>query len=103
MIENTNTKQFYPGPILNNTLEITDFLFNDAEQIKIKHSKLNDEGVLVDVDLNYPTDYEVIKVLPSDVNAAEAALTASTGQIILKNINVLTGEKLTVYKIFQII
>ena len=103
MIENTNTKQFYPGPILNNTLEITDFLFNDAEQIKIKHSKLNEEGILVDVDLNYPTDYEVTKVLPSDINAAEAALTASTGQIMLKNVNVLAGEKLTVYRVSQII
>lgn len=103
MIENTNTKQFYPGPILNNTLEITDFLFNDAEQIKIKHSKLDEEGVLRDVDLNYPTDYEVTKVLPSDINAAEAALTASTGQITLKNINVLAGEKLTVYRVSQII
>lgn len=103
MIENTNTKQFYPGPILNNTLEITDFLFNDAEQIKIKHSKLNDEGILIDVDLNYPTDYEVTKVLPSDINAAEAALTASTGQILLKNVNVLADEKLTVYRVSQII
>lgn len=103
MIENTNTKQFYPGPILNNTLEITDFLFNDAEQIKIKHSKLNEEGILVDVDLNYPTDYEVTKVLPSDINAAEAALTASTGQIMLKNVNVLAGEKLTVYRVSLII
>ena len=103
MIENTNTKQFYPGPILNNTLEITDFLFNDAEQIKIKHSKLDEEGVLRDVDLNYPTDYEVTKVLPSDINAAEAALTASTGQITLKNINVLAGEKLTVYRVSLII
>ena len=103
MIENTNTKQFYPGPILNNTLEITDFLFNDAEQIKIKHSKLNEEGILIDVDLNYPTDYEVTKVLPSDINAAEAALTASTGQITLKNVNVLAGEKLTVYRVSQII
>ena len=103
MIENTNTKQFYPGPILNNTLEITDFLFNDAEQIKIKHSKLDEEGVLRDIDLNYPTDYEVTKVLPSDINAAEAALTASTGQITLKNINVLAGEKLTVYRVSLII
>lgn len=103
MIENTNTKQFYPGPILNNTLEITDFLFNDAEQIKIKHSKLNEEGILIDVDLNYPTDYEVTKVLPSDINAAEAALTASTGQIMLKNVNVLAGEKLTVYRVSLII
>lgn len=103
MIENTNIKQFYPGPILNNTLEITDFLFNDAEQIKIKHSKLNEEDILVDIDLNYPTDYEVTKVLPSDINAAEAALTASTGQIMLKNVNVLAGEKLTVYRVSQII
>ncbi|MBR4891082.1 MAG: hypothetical protein IKU15_07340 [Clostridia bacterium] len=103
MIENTNTKQFYPGPILNNTLEITDFLFNDAEQIKITHSKLNEEGILVDVDLNYPTDYEVTKVLPSDINAAEAALTASTGQVLLKNVTVLAGEKLTVYRLSQII
>ena len=103
MIENTNIKQFYPGPILNNTLEITDFLFNDAEQIKIKHSKLNEEDILVDIDLNYPTDYEVTKVLPSDINAAEAALTASTGQITLKNVNVLAGEKLTVYRVSQII
>ena len=103
MIENTNTKQFYPGPILNNTLEITDFLFNDTEQIKIKHSKLNEEGILIDVDLNYSTDYEVTKVLPSDINAAEAALTASTGQVMLKNVNVLAGEKLTVYRVSQII
>lgn len=103
MIENTNTKQFYPGPILNNTLEITDFLFNDAEQIKIKHSKLDEEGVLRDIDLNYPTDYEVTKVLPSDINATEAALTASIGQITLKNINVLAGEKLTVYRVSLII
>ena len=103
MIENTNTKQFYPGPILNNTLEITDFLFNDAEQIKIKHSKLNEEGILIDVDLDYPIDYEVTKILPSDVNAAEAALTASTGQVLLKNVNVLAGEKLTVYRVSQII
>ena len=103
MIENTNTKQFYPGPILNDTLEITDFLFNDVGQIKIKHSKLNEEGILIDVDLVYPTDYEVVKVLPSDINAAEAALTASTGQIILKTVNVLPGEKLTVYRVSQII
>lgn len=103
MIENTNTKQLYPGPILNNTLEITDFLFNDAEQIKIKHSKLNEEGILIDIDLNYPTDYEVTKILPSDINAAEAALTASTGQVTLKNVNVLAGEKLTVYRVSQII
>ena len=103
MIENTNTKQFYPGPILNNTLEITDFLFNDAEQIKIKHSKLNEEGVLIDIDLDYPIDYEVTKILPSDINATEAALTASTGQVLLKNVNVLAGEKLTVYRVSQII
>lgn len=103
MIENTNIKQFYPGPILNNALEITDFLFNDAEQIKIKHSKLNEEGILIDVDLNYPTDYEVTKVLPSAINAAEAALTASMGQIMLKNVNVLAGEKLTAYRVSQII
>ncbi len=103
MIENTNTKQFYPGPILNNTLEITDFLFNDAEQIKIKHSKLNEEGILIDIDLDYPIDYEVTKILPSDINAEEAALTASTGQVMLKNVNVLAGEKLTVYRVSQII
>ena len=103
MIENTNTKQFYPGPILNNTLEITDFLFNDAEQIKVKHSKLNEEGVLIDIDLAYPMDYEVTKILPSDINATEAVLTASTGQVMLKNINVLAGEKLTVYRVSQII
>ena len=103
MIENTNTKQFYPGPILNNTLEITDFLFNDAEQIKIKHSKLNEEGVLIDIDLDYPIDYEVTKILPSDIDVTEAALTASTGQVLLKNVNVLAGEKLTVYRVSQII
>lgn len=103
MIENTNTKQFYPGPILNTTLEITDFLFNDAEQIKVKHSKFNEENILVDVDLNYGTDYEVTKVLPSDINVAEAALTASTGQVIIKNINVLDGEKLTVYRLSELI
>ena len=103
MIENTNTKQFYPGPILNNTLEITDFLFNDTEQIKVTHSKFNEEQILVDVDLNYGTDYEVTKVLPSDINVAEAALTASTGQVIIKNINVLDGEKLTVYRLSELI
>lgn len=103
MIENTNTKQFYPGPILNNTLEITDFLFNDAEQIKVTYSKFNEEQILVDVDLNYGTDYEVTKVLPSDINVAEAALTASTGQVIIKNINVLDGEKLTVYRLSELI
>ena len=46
MIENTNTKQFYPGPILNDTLEINEFLFNTAEQVKSKHSKLDENGVL---------------------------------------------------------
>lgn len=103
MIENTNTKQFYPGPILNNTLEITDFLFNEAEQIKITHSKFNEAGILTNVELNYPTDYEVLKVLPSDINASEAALTASTGQVTLKNITVKAGEKLTIYRSSQII
>ena len=98
MIENTNTKQFYPGPILNNTLEITRFLFNDPTQIKVKYSKLNIEGVLEDIILTYGTQYEVTKVLPSDINAAEAALTASTGTVTIKNITVVEGEKLTVYR-----
>lgn len=98
MIENTNTKQFYPGPILNNTLEITRFLFNDPTQVKVKYSKLNTAGILEDIILTYGTQYEVTKVLPSDINAAEAALTASTGTVTIKNITVVEGEKLTVYR-----
>ena len=41
MLENTNTKQFYPGPILNNTLEITKFLFTDNTQIHVTYTTLN--------------------------------------------------------------
>lgn len=103
MIENTNIKQFYPGPILNNTLEITDFLFNDVTQVKIKHTKFDTEGNLRDIDLEYPTDYEVAKILSSNIDTQEAALTASVGQITLKNIEVKAGEKLTAYRVSPII
>lgn len=109
MIENTNTKQFYPGPILNDTLEISEFLFNTAEQIKIKHSKLDENGVLRDVDLIYGQDYEVLKdealtcddgsEPPSHAHIMEMGLTASTGQITLKeHIHVVAGERLTAYR-----
>lgn len=109
MIENTNTKQFYPGPILNDTLEISEFLFNTAEQIKIKHSKLDENGVLRDVDLIYGQDYEVLKdealtcddgsEPPSHAHIMEMGLTASTGQITLKeHIHVIAGERLTAYR-----
>ena len=46
MLENINTKQFYPGPILNNVLEITDFLFTDITQIQVTHTKLNADGTI---------------------------------------------------------
>ena len=109
MIENTNTKQFYPGPILNDTLEISEFLFNTAEQIKIKHSKFDETGVLRDVDLVYGQDYEVLKdealtcddgsEPPSHAHIMEMGLTASTGQITLKeHIHVIAGERLTAYR-----
>lgn len=109
MIENTNTKQFYPGPILNDTLEISEFLFNTAEQIKIKHSKLDEDGVLRDIDLVYGQDYEVLKdealtcddgsEPPSHAHIMEMSLTASTGQITLKeHIHVIAGERLTAYR-----
>lgn len=99
MLENTNTKQYYPGPILNNTLEITSFLFRDPEQIKVQKTTLDEEGNSYNIDLNYGTDYEVIKILPNDINVEEANLTASTGQVILKStITVGQDEKLTVYR-----
>lgn len=109
MIENTNTKQFYPGPILNDTLEISEFLFNTAEQIKIKHSKLDEDGILRDIDLVYGQDYEVLKdealtcddgsEPPSHAHIMEMGLTASTGQITLKeHIHVIAGERLTAYR-----
>ena len=41
MLENTNIKQFYPGPILNKTLDITDFLFKDPNRfILLTHIKM---------------------------------------------------------------
>lgn len=99
MLENTNTKQYYPGPILNTTLEITSFLFRDPEQIKVQKTTLDEEGNLYNIDLNYGTDYEVVKILPNDINVEEANLTASTGQVILKSsITVGQNEKLTVYR-----
>lgn len=99
MIENTNTKQYYPGPILNNTLEITKFLFRDAEQIYLTKATVDETGKAVEVALTYGKDYEVLKVLPDDINVEDANLTASTGQIILKDtVTVNTGEKLVAYR-----
>ena len=98
MLENTNTKQFYPGPILNNTLEITTFLFTDNTQIHVTYTTLNADNEPEDRELTYGEDYEVEKVLSSDINAAEAALTASTGLVKLKNLSVKAGEKITVYR-----
>lgn len=99
MLENTNIKQFYPGPILNKTLDITDFLFKDPEQIHITYTYKNEDGVLENRELTYGTDYEVTKILPSDVTQAVAALTASTGRITLKaSIDVVLGERLTAYR-----
>lgn len=99
MLENTNTKQFYPGPILNKTLEITKFLFRNPEQVKLQKTALDEDGNAYNVDLVYGTDYEVQKVLPNDINIEDANLTASTGQITLKNtVEVLEGEKLTAYR-----
>ena len=98
MLENTNTKQFYPGPILNNTLEITTFLFTDNTQIHVTYTILNADNEQEDRELTYGEDYEVEKVLSSDINAAEAALTASTGLVKLKNLSVKAGEKITVYR-----
>ena len=99
MLENTNTKQFYPGPILNKTLDITDFLFKDPEQIHITYTYKNEDGSFENRELTYGTDYEVTKILPSDVTQAVAALTASTGRITLKaSIDVVLGERLTAYR-----
>ena len=104
MLENTNIKQFYPGPILNNTLEITAFLFRDPEQVKVQKTALDESGNAYDEDLTYGTDYEVIKILPNDINIEDANLTASTGQVILKNtVEVAQGEKLTVYRESELI
>lgn len=104
MLENTNIKQFYPGPILNSTLEITEFLFKNPEQVKITHTYLDEDGILKDKQLTYGTDYEVEKTLPSDVAKTDANLTASVGQIKLKNtVSVLQGETLTVYRESEIV
>ena len=99
MLGNTNTKQFYPGPILNNTLEITKFLFRDVAQIYVVKTTTDDEGNLIDEALAYGTDYEVTKVLPDDISVEDTRLIASTGQVILKShIEVKGGEQLTVYR-----
>lgn len=99
MLENTNIKQFYPGPILNKTLDITDFLFKDPEQVHITYTYKNEDGSLSNRELTYGTEYEVAKILPSDVTQADAALTASTGRVTLKAaLNVALGERLTVYR-----
>ena len=104
MLENTNIKQFYPGPILNKTLDITDFLFKDPEQIHITYTYKNEDGSLDNRELTYGTEYEVAKILPSDVTQADAALTASTGRVTLKaDINVALGERLTIYRESEII
>ena len=104
MLENTNIKQFYPGPILNKTLDITDFLFKDPEQIHITYTYKNEDGSLDNRELTYGTEYEVAKILPSDVTQADAALTASTGRVTLKaDINVVLGERLTIYRESEII
>ena len=104
MLENTNIKQFYPGPILNSTLEITEFLFKNPEQVKITHTYLDEDGILKDKQLTYGTDYEVEKTLPSDVAKTDANLTASVGQIKLKStVSVLQGETLTVYRESEIV
>lgn len=99
MLENTNTKQFYPGPILNRTLEITKFLFRNPEQVRLQKTALDEHGNAYDIELTYGTDYEVQKVLPNDINIEDANLTASTGQITLKStVEVKEGEKLTAYR-----
>ena len=104
MLENTNIKQFYPGPILNKTLDITDFLFKDPEQIHITYTYKNEDGSLDNRELIYGTEYEVAKILPSDVTQVDAALTASTGRVTLKaDINVVLGERLTIYRESEII
>ena len=104
MLENTNIKQFYPGPILNKTLDITDFLFKDPEQVHITYTYKNEDGSLNNRELAYGTEYEVAKILPSDVTQADAALTASTGRVTLKtDINIALGEKLTIYRESEII
>lgn len=104
MLENTNIKQFYPGPILNKILDITDFLFKDPEQIHITYSYKNEDGSLSNRELTYGTEYEVAKILPSDVAQVDAALTASTGRVTLKaDIDVALGERLTIYRESEII
>ena len=98
MIENTTTKQFYPGPILNDTLEITNFLFRDPEQVKLTKTIVDETGSQ-DIELTYGIDYEVKKVLADDITIEDANLTASTGQVVLKShIHVGEGEKLTAYR-----
>ena len=104
MLENTNIKQFYPGPILNKTLDITDFLFKNPEQIHITYTYKTEDGSLDNRELIYGTEYEVAKILPSNVTQADAALTASTGRVTLKaDINVVLGERLTIYRESEII
>ena len=104
MLENTNIKQFYPGPILNKILDITDFLFKDPEQVHITYTYKNEDGSLNNRELAYGTEYEVAKILPSDVTQADAALTASTGRVTLKtDINVALGERLIIYRESEII
>ena len=99
MLENTNTKQYYPGPILNRTIDITKFLFRNPEQVKLQKTALDENGVAYDIELEYGVDYEVHKILPSDINIEDSRLTATTGQIILKaTVEVTEGEKLTAYR-----
>lgn len=99
MLENTNTKQFYPGPIQNRTLEITKFLFRNPTQVKLTKTVKNEQGQNVDIRLTYGTDYEVQKILPDDINIEDANLTASTGKITLKDtVNIGVGEKLTAFR-----
>lgn len=104
MLENTNIKQFYPGPILNKTLDITNFLFKDLEQVHITYTYKKEDGSFDNRELTYGTEYEVTKILPSDVAQADAALTASTGKVTLKvDLNVAAGERLTIYRKSEII
>lgn len=104
MLENTNIKQVYPGPIVNKIIDITEFLFKNPEQIHITYTYKDAENNLVDRELTYGTEYEVTKILPSDIAQADAALTASTGRVTLKgDIDVALGERLTVYRISELV
>lgn len=104
MLENTNIKQFYPGPILNKTLDITDFLFKDPEQVHITYTYKKEDGSLNNRELTYGTEYEVAKILPSDITQADTVLTASTGRVTLKaGLNVTLGERLTIYRESEIV